>query len=196
MYEGAVQNLIDELGRLPGVGPKSAQRIAFHILNADAADMARLANAISTVKTSVSFCEECGNVSETKLCTICRDERRDPSVLCVVEESKDVVAIERTRSFTGRYHVLGGAINPLAGVGPEQLRIRELVSRLVRRPQPTSRACSCHWVCVCRVSRRVYRSVATWSTRTRLPWAARWRAAASLARARRWLILPPRILSA
>ena len=130
MYEGAVQNLIDELGRLPGVGPKSAQRIAFHILNADAADMARLANAISTVKTSVSFCEECGNVSETKLCTICRDERRDPSVLCVVEESKDVVAIERTRSCTGRYHVLGGAINPLAGVGPEQLRIRELVSRL------------------------------------------------------------------
>ena len=130
MYEGAVQNLIDELGRLPGVGPKSAQRIAFHILNADAADMARLANAISTVKTSVSFCEECGNVSETELCTICRDERRDPSVLCVVEESKDVVAIERTRSFTGRYHVLGGAINPLAGVGPEQLRIRELVSRL------------------------------------------------------------------
>lgn len=130
MYEGAVQNLIDELGRLPGVGPKSAQRIAFHILNADAADMARLTNAISTVKTSVSFCEECGNVSETKLCTICRDERRDPSVLCVVEESKDVVAIERTRSFTGRYHVLGGAINPLAGVGPEQLRIRELVSRL------------------------------------------------------------------
>ena len=130
MYEGAVQNLIDELGRLPGVGPKSAQRIAFHILNADAADMARLANAISTVKTSVSFCEECGNVSETKLCTICRDERRDPSVLCVVEESKDVVAIERTRSFTGRYHVLGGAINPLAGVGPEKLRIRELVSRL------------------------------------------------------------------
>lgn len=130
MYEGAVQNLIDELGRLPGVGPKSAQRIAFHILNADAADMARLANAISTVKTSVSFCEECGNVSETKLCTICRDERRDPSVLCVVEESKDVMAIERTRSFTGRYHVLGGAINPLAGVGPEQLRIRELVSRL------------------------------------------------------------------
>lgn len=130
MYEGAVQNLIDELGRLPGVGPKSAQRIAFHILNADATDMARLANAISTVKTSVSFCEECGNVSETKLCTICRDERRDPSVLCVVEESKDVVAIERTRSFSGRYHVLGGAINPLAGVGPEQLRIRELVSRL------------------------------------------------------------------
>ena len=130
MYEGAVQNLIDELGRLPGVGPKSAQRIAFYILNSDASDMARLTAAISTVKSSVSFCEICGNVSETKQCTICRDDRRDPAVICVVEESKDVVAIERTRSFTGRYHVLGGAINPLAGLGPEQLRIRELVSRL------------------------------------------------------------------
>ena len=130
MYEGAVQNLIDELGRLPGVGPKSAQRIAFYILNSDASDMARLTNAISKVKSSVSFCEICGNVSETKQCTICRDDRRDPGLICVVEESKDVVAIERTRSFTGRYHVLGGAINPLAGLGPEQLRIRELVSRL------------------------------------------------------------------
>ena len=130
MYEGAVQNLIDELGRLPGVGPKSAQRIAFYILNSDASDMARLTNAISKVKSSVSFCEICGNVSETKQCVICRDERRDPGLICVVEESKDVVAIERTRSFTGRYHVLGGAINPLAGLGPEQLRIRELVSRL------------------------------------------------------------------
>ena len=130
MYEGAVQNLIDELGRLPGVGPKSAQRIAFYILNSDASDMARLTNAISKVKSSVSFCEICGNVSETKQCTICRDDRRDPGLVCVVEESKDVVAIERTRSFTGRYHVLGGAINPLAGLGPEQLRIRELVSRL------------------------------------------------------------------
>ena len=130
MYEGAVQNLIDELGRLPGVGPKSAQRIAFYILNSDASDMARLTTAISTVKSSVSFCETCGNVSETKQGVICRDDRRDPAVICVVEESKDVVAIERTRSFTGRYHVLGGAINPLAGLGPEQLRIRELVSRL------------------------------------------------------------------
>ena len=130
MYEGAVQNLIDELGRLPGVGPKSAQRIAFYILNSDASDMARLTNAISKVKSSVSFCEICGNVSETKQCTICRDDRRDPGLVCVVEESKDVMAIERTRSFTGRYHVLGGAINPLAGLGPEQLRIRELVSRL------------------------------------------------------------------
>ena len=130
MYEGAVQNLIDELGHLPGVGPKSAQRIAFYILNSDASDMARLTNAISKVKSSVSFCEICGNVSETKQCVICRDDRRDPGLVCVVEESKDVVAIERTRSFTGRYHVLGGAINPLAGLGPEQLRIRELVSRL------------------------------------------------------------------
>ena len=130
MYEGAVQNLIDELGRLPGVGPKSAQRIAFYILNSDASDMARLTNAISKVKSSVSFCEICGNVSETKQCVICRDDRRDPGLICVVEESKDVMAIERTRSFTGRYHVLGGAINPLAGLGPKQLRIRELVSRL------------------------------------------------------------------
>lgn len=130
MYEGAVQNLIDELGRLPGVGPKSAQRIAFYILNADASEMQKLSSAITQVKQTVSFCEVCGNVSETKLCVICRDERRDPSALCVVEESKDVVAVERTRSFTGRYHVLGGAINPLAGMGPEQLRIRELVARL------------------------------------------------------------------
>lgn len=130
MYESAVQNLIDELGRLPGVGPKSAQRIAFYILNAESGEMQKLADAITRVKKTVSFCEICGNVSETKLCAICRDESRDPSALCVVEESKDVVAIERTRSFTGRYHVLGGSISPLAGVGPEQLRIRELVARL------------------------------------------------------------------
>lgn len=130
MYDAAVQNLIDELGRLPGVGPKSAQRIAFYILNADSMEMEKLTSAIATVKKTVSFCEVCGNVSETKLCAICRDDRRDPSALCVVEESKDVVAVERTRAFTGRYHVLGGAINPLAGMGPEQLRIRELVARL------------------------------------------------------------------
>ncbi len=130
MYDAAVQNLIDELGRLPGVGPKSAQRIAFYILNADSAEMDKLTTAISTVKKTVSFCEVCGNVSETKLCAICRDERRDPSAICVVEEPKDVVAVERTRSFTGRYHVLGGAINPMAGLGPDQLRIRELVARL------------------------------------------------------------------
>ncbi len=130
MYEGAVQELIDELGRLPGVGPKSAQRLAFHILEADPQYMKRLADAITTVKERVKFCTVCGNVTEQELCNICRDPRRDPSVICVVEESKDVLAVERTRSFRGRYHVLGGAINPIAGVGPEQLRIRELLTRL------------------------------------------------------------------
>ena len=130
MYEGAVQELIDELGRLPGVGPKSAQRLAFHILEADPQDMKRLVDAITTVKDRVKFCTVCGNVTEQELCNICRDARRDPSVICVVEESKDVLAVERTRSFRGRYHVLGGAINPIAGIGPEQLRIRELLTRL------------------------------------------------------------------
>ncbi len=130
MYEGAVQDLIDELGRLPGIGPKSAQRVAFHILEADAEDMKRLAGAITTVKEKVKFCEICFNVSEEDICRICQDSRRDQSVICVVEESKDVMAIERTRSFRGRYHVLGGAISPIAGVGPDQLHIRELLSRL------------------------------------------------------------------
>ncbi|TLM75038.1 recombination mediator RecR [Pseudarthrobacter sp. NamB4] len=130
MYEGAVQELIDELGRLPGVGPKSAQRLAFHILEADSQDMKRLVDAITTVKDRVKFCTVCGNVTEQELCNICRDPRRDPAIICVVEESKDVLAVERTRSFRGRYHVLGGAINPIAGVGPEQLRIRELLTRL------------------------------------------------------------------
>ncbi|MCH6471923.1 MULTISPECIES: recombination mediator RecR [Sinomonas] len=130
MYEGAVQDLIDELGRLPGIGPKSAQRLAFHILEADADDMKRLVAAITTVKERVKFCQICGNVSEQETCSICRDPRRDPSVICVVEESKDVVAVERTRAFRGRYHVLGGAINPIAGIGPDQLRIRELLGRL------------------------------------------------------------------
>ncbi|MFC4397617.1 MULTISPECIES: recombination mediator RecR [Micrococcaceae] len=130
MYEGAVQELIDELGRLPGVGPKSAQRLAFHILEADPQDMKRLVEAITTVKERVKFCTVCGNVTEQELCNICRDPRRDPAVICVVEESKDVLAVERTRSFRGRYHVLGGAINPIAGVGPDQLRIRELLTRL------------------------------------------------------------------
>lgn len=130
MYEGAVQDLIDELGRLPGIGPKSAQRVAFHILEADAEDMTRLAEAIRTVKDKVQFCEVCFNVSEESRCRICLDPRREDSVICVVEESKDVMAIERTRSFRGRYHVLGGAINPIAGVGPDQLRIRELLNRL------------------------------------------------------------------
>ncbi|MFT4468609.1 recombination mediator RecR [Arthrobacter sulfonylureivorans] len=130
MYEGAVQELIDELGRLPGIGPKSAQRIAFHILDADPADMKRLVDAVTNVKERVKFCSICGNVSEQETCNICRDPRRDPRAICVVEESKDVIAIERTRSFKGRYHVLGGAINPIGGVGPEQLRIKELLNRL------------------------------------------------------------------
>ncbi|MFZ5846716.1 MAG: recombination mediator RecR [Actinomycetota bacterium] len=130
MYEGVVQDLIDELGRLPGVGPKSAQRIAFHILQADPVDVRRLAEVLLEVKDKVTFCSVCGNVAEDELCRICRDQRRDPSVICVVEESKDVVAIERTREFRGRYHVLGGAISPIEGVGPDDLRIRELMSRL------------------------------------------------------------------
>jgi recombination protein RecR len=130
VYEGAVQELIDELGRLPGIGPKSAQRIAFHILEADPADMQQLVQAITNVKERVKFCSICGNVSEEETCNICRDPRRDPTEICVVEESKDVVAIERTRSFRGRYHVLGGAINPIGGVGPNQLRMRELLTRL------------------------------------------------------------------
>ena len=130
MYEGAVQDLIDELGRLPGVGPKSAQRIAFHVLAADPADVRRLADALIEVKARVRFCEICGNVAQEEQCRICRDPRRSPTTLCVVEEPKDVVAIERTREFRGRYHVLGGAINPIAGVGPDDLRIAQLMSRL------------------------------------------------------------------
>ncbi len=130
MYEGAVQELIDELGRLPGVGPKSAQRIAFYILESAGEDMSRLVNAIVTVKERVKFCTICGNVAEQETCGICRDPRRDPTAICVVEESKDVIAVERTRSFRGKYHVLGGSINPIAGIGPDQLRIRELLSRL------------------------------------------------------------------
>ena len=130
MYEGAVQDLIDELGRLPGVGPKSAQRIAFHVLNADAADVTRLAQALTQAKERVRFCETCGNIAEGPQCRICADPRRSLTILCVVEEAKDVVAIERTREFRGRYHVLGGAINPIDGIGPDDLRIRELMTRL------------------------------------------------------------------
>ena len=130
MYEGVVQDLIDELGRLPGVGPKSAQRIAFHLLQAEPTDVRRLADVLIEVKAKVRFCSVCFNVSEDEQCRICRDPRRDPTTLCVVEEYKDVVAIERTREFKGRYHVLGGAISPIDGVGPEQLRIRELLTRL------------------------------------------------------------------
>ncbi|SFJ68125.1 recombination mediator RecR [Cellulomonas sp. KH9] len=130
MYEGAIQDLVDELGRLPGVGPKSAQRIAFHILAADPSDVRRLADALTEVKARVQFCEVCGNVAQEPQCRICRDPRRLPTTICVVEEAKDVVAIERTREFRGKYHVLGGAINPIAGVGPDDLRIAQLMSRL------------------------------------------------------------------
>ena len=130
MYDGAVQTLIDELGRLPGIGPKSAQRIAFHILEASEEDMVALANAITEVKSKIRLCEICFNVSEHEICAICRDEHRDTKLLCVVEESQDVIAIERTRTYNGRYHVLGGAINPIGGIGPEQLRVRELLTRL------------------------------------------------------------------
>jgi recombination protein RecR len=130
VYEGAIQDLIDELGRLPGVGPKSAQRIAFHVLAADREDVARLSAALTRVKDQVRFCRTCFNVAEADECRICRDARRTDEVLCVVEEPKDVVAIERTGEFRGRYHVLGGAINPLEGVGPDNLRIRELMTRL------------------------------------------------------------------
>jgi recombination protein RecR len=130
VYEGVVQDLIDELGRLPGVGPKGAQRIAFHLLQADAVDVKRLVDALTEVKARVRFCATCGNVAEGEQCRICADPRRDPTAICVVEEPKDVVAIERTREFRGRYHVLGGAISPIEGVGPDDLRIKELMARL------------------------------------------------------------------
>jgi recombination protein RecR len=130
MYEGAIQDLIDELGRLPGVGPKGAQRIAFHLLAADSPDVERLAATLLRVKNEVKFCTICGNVAEADVCRICNDPRRDLSVICVVEEPKDVVAIERTREFRGRYHILGGAISPIDGIGPDDLRIRELLARL------------------------------------------------------------------
>jgi recombination protein RecR len=130
MFEGIVQDLIDELGRLPGVGPKGAQRIAFYLLQAEPTDVRHLAELLVKVKDRVKFCAICFNVSEAEICRICQDDRRDPTVLCVVEEYKDVVAIERTRAHRGRYHVLGGAISPIDGIGPEQLHIRELLIRL------------------------------------------------------------------
>ena len=132
MYEGIIQDLIDELGRLPGVGPKSAQRIAFHIIQSDRVDISRLAEILKTVKERVKFCTTCGNISEEELCRICKDPRRDNSSICVVEESKDVLAIEKTREFKGKYHVLGGAISPIDGIGPENLRIKELMTRLAQ----------------------------------------------------------------
>lgn len=130
MYDGVVQELIDELGRLPGVGPKSAQRIAFHIVQTQTFDVTKLAKVLLEVRERVRFCEQCGNVSETDVCNICADPQRDRSLICVVEEPKDVAVIERTRSYNGLYHVLGGAISPIDGVGPDQLNIRSLMPRL------------------------------------------------------------------
>lgn len=130
MYEGPIQTLIDELGRLPGVGPKSAQRIAFHLLAADKADVEKLAQALLEVTDKVRFCDVCFNIAEETTCRVCRDPRRDRSAICVVEESKDVMAIERTHEFRGLYHVLGGAINPMAGITPDKLHIAELLRRL------------------------------------------------------------------
>ncbi|HAP75396.1 MAG TPA: recombination protein RecR [Acidimicrobiaceae bacterium] len=130
VYTPPVQTLIDELGKLPGVGPKSAQRIAFHLLKIPADDVARLATAIAEAKAKVRFCSRCWNVAEQELCPICADERRDPTVLCVVEESRDIVAIEKTGEFKGRYHVLLGVMSPLEGIGPEQLKMKELFARL------------------------------------------------------------------
>lgn len=130
VFEGPIQDLIDELARLPGIGPKGAQRIAFHILTTDKADVERLADALREVTEKVRFCDRCFNISEDDLCRICRDPRRDQTSICVVEESKDVMAIERTNEFRGLYHVLGGAISPIDNVGPGDLHIRELVIRL------------------------------------------------------------------
>jgi recombination protein RecR len=130
VYEGVIGQLIDQLGKLPGIGPKSAQRIALHLIQSDRIEVEELVEVLRTVREKVKFCQICGNVSEEIECRICRDPRRDLSTICVVEESKDVVAIERTREFKGRYHVLGGAISPIDGIGPEQLRVKELLARL------------------------------------------------------------------
>jgi recombination protein RecR len=130
VYEGVVQDLIDELGQLPGIGPKGAQRIAFHLLTTKPEDVRRLAATLVEVTEKVKFCRTCGNVAENDECKICLDVRRDPSVICVVEEPKDVAAIEKIREFRGKYHVLGGAISPMDGIGPEDLRISELMARL------------------------------------------------------------------
>ncbi len=130
MYDGPIADLVNELGRLPGVGPKGAQRIAFHLLQVDDDDVTALIDALTAVKQNVVFCETCGNVGQDKICRICADPRRDHTIICVVEEPKDVVAIEKTREYRGVYHVLGGAISPIDGIGPEQLRIQQLFARL------------------------------------------------------------------
>jgi recombination protein RecR len=130
LYAVPVQELIDQLGRLPGVGPKSAQRIAFYLLKLPKEDAERLADAIVEVKARISFCRRCWNVSEGELCELCRDERRDPTIVCVVEEPRDIVAVEKTQEYRGLYHVLQGAISPIEGIGPEQLRVKELLARV------------------------------------------------------------------
>ena len=130
MYDAALGELVEELNQLPGIGPKSAQRIAFHLLAADPDEVARLVAAITDVKARVRFCDTCGNVAEAEQCSICANPRRDDSLICVVEEAKDVVALERTREFRGRYHVLGGAISPIDGIGPDDLRVASLMTRL------------------------------------------------------------------
>jgi recombination protein RecR len=130
VYAGPVQDLIDELGRLPGVGPKSAQRIAFHLLKVSREDALRLSRAIGEMKDKVTFCRRCFNIAEAELCSICSDDRRDGALVCVVEEPRDIVSVERTGEFNGRYHVLQGAISPIEGVGPDQLRVKELLARL------------------------------------------------------------------
>jgi recombination protein RecR len=132
VYEGPIQDLIDELSRLPGIGPKSAQRLAFHLVKTDPREARRLAEAIIQAKERVSFCRECGNVAEGELCRVCRDPGRDPTLICVVEEPKDVASVEKAGVIKGRYHVLGGAISPLDGIGPEDLRVRELLERVER----------------------------------------------------------------
>ncbi|HLI16441.1 MAG TPA: recombination mediator RecR [Acidimicrobiales bacterium] len=130
LFDGPIQDLVDELGRLPGIGPKSAQRLAFHLLKVAKEDALRLAAAIVEVRERVVVCEVCFNIALSARCTICADDRRDPTLVCVVEDPRDIVAIERTREFHGRYHVLGGALNPIEGVGPEHLRVRELLARI------------------------------------------------------------------
>jgi recombination protein RecR len=130
LYAGPVQELIDQLGRLPGVGPKSAQRIAFYLLKLPKEDAEKLAQSIIEVKARITFCRRCWNVSEGELCELCSDERRDPAIVCVVEEPRDIVAVEKTQEYRGRYHVLQGAISPIEGIGPEQLRVKELLARI------------------------------------------------------------------
>ena len=200
MYDGALADLIDQFGQLPGIGPKSAQRMAMHVLDADPEEVARLVEAINAVRGRVRHCDVCANLTEDDQCSICRDVRRDPSQICVVQEPKDIQAIEGARVFRGRYHVLGGVIDPIHGIGPDQLNIASLMSRLAdgtvtevilatptsraRLRPPTWRACSPRWASKPRAWRWGYRWAETWSTPTRSPWAAPWRDAGDCSRPR------------